>query len=242
MAGGAVATNFAAGRAVAARSVAAEISRSIDPPFLKDQNPTGNEEVQCCVSAAMCIAMECAGHSSNRTELAELYIHYFATNGDPERGVSIVEAKTALQFWGVCDRSLHPYEVTFDNARRPPSGEARVNAAPREGMQFSSILPPTDLSAWRSMLNRGIPLVLVFHLYPDLYARIPANDYMHPPLVGSPSDRGHAVTVIGYDDFQECFLVQDCQGTRRGNGGRWWLPYGIASSIGFTADLVYHDK
>jgi hypothetical protein len=39
---------------------------------------------------------------------------------------------------------------------------------------------------------------------------------------------GHAVTLIGYDDSKQAFLIQNSWGTEWGLNGKFWMPYSFA--------------
>jgi len=101
---------------------------------------------------------------------------------------------------------------------------------------------PTDITAWKVFLNDGLPLILIFFINRELYFQIPSNGYTHPPLAGTKPSNAHAVTVVGYDDLEARFIIQDCRGEGFGDSGKWYLPYVIAQSPSFTNSLAVIKK
>lgn len=233
---GAILDRTSISRTISNRSIMPNLNTLIKLPFIKNQSPM-NEEVQCCVSAAISVCMEYLEASTTLIELSMLYHYYYAASADSNRGMTLSRGLYTSEFTGICNMNKHSYVINFANVRIRPSSEARYNGEDRIVESFSKLHTPLDIQRWKDYLDNKLPLILIFHINNYLYHQIPANNDTHPPLTGSRSAIGHAVVVVGYDNQKQVFIIQDCRGEDWCNEGKWMLPFTIASSANFTNEL-----
>ena len=59
-------------------------------------------------------------------------------------------------------------------------------------------------------------------------------------LMPQPGDKvrgGHAVTAVGYDDFQEVFIVRNSWGEGWGDKGYFYMPYAYITNPDLASDF-----
>ena len=78
---------------------------------------------------------------------------------------------------------------------------------------------------WKVVLLTGKPIVAGIDL-PAGYNRLMRRASTTEGRLG-PS---HAVAILGYDDAEQAFIVQDSRGLDWFIGGQWWMPYSFAES------------
>ena len=213
---------------------------AIDLPFIKDQKPTGTI-VNCCVSAAVTVIAEQL--SEEQRELSMLFNYYFAEVTHQNEHIALTTGLIAAKKHGLCMLHLHDHPIEIASIDHPLSPVAVTDGKKRCVDQFFNAgTPPNNIARWKSHINANIPVMIMFYLYRNLYLQIPMNNHIHPKgqiLIGELPPTSHAVVVIGYDDSNELFLIQDCQGPAWADGGRWWLPYGLANSNQFISDAYF---
>lgn len=224
-------------RTLASRSLMPAGRKTIDLPYVKNQSPLPGQEVQCCVSAAITACVEHLASDPQNTELSMLY-HYFQVSPfNPQGVMTLSEGLVAAEDEGICRLELHPFVVDFNGVSISPSSLAYDDALDRKVDLSSQPDGIWSLKTWKDCLDENLPLILIFYLNRELYFSIPENNFTHPPLSGPRPGYGHAVTVVGYDDFEKHFTIQDCRGTGFAKHGTWYLPYSIAQSPDFTDAL-----
>jgi hypothetical protein len=171
-------------------------------------------------------------------ELSPLF-HYWVSRSNPLE-LKVLDPRTALQAAstiGVCRRDLHDLPFNAEGAATSPSDAARVDAegqrlagydASSMRMQYSVVAGPR-VGACKAAIARGVPVMLAFWVT-SAYRSISAAKPTHGPPPRERSDDGHAVTLIGYDDARESFLVKDSRGASFGKNGHWQLPYTVMES------------
>lgn len=224
-------------RAMAERVLFTNSSKRLAFPYIKDQAPSG-VEVSCCVSAAIASCMEFIASSGAGREFSMLYHYFFSKGRGRNGGMTIEEGIQITKVFGICDLRLHAYPVEPRYAGRNPSGSAFADGKMRRVERAEIVAGKGSREAWMRLLDAGYPLVLIFHLYSALYARIPHNGNTHPEPVGMP-DNAHAVVVVGYDRVRACFIIQDSKGAQWGAMGTWLLPFHLAESAAFTYAISY---
>lgn len=213
------------------------VGNSIKPRYVKNQR-FNETTINCCVSAALAVCIEVL--SKDDVEMSMLFHYYNVVGGSGNQGMYAIEGVLSARNKGVCRQSLHSYPISFFGAMQVPSPQARrdglLNRLERNDVGYEQ-LGARDFSAWKKHLNSKEPLLLTFNLYYPQYNQIPANDNIHPDIFGPQQYFSHAVVVIGYCDFNQRFLVQDCQGAEWADSGKWYLPFELAAQLSFTRDV-----
>jgi hypothetical protein len=201
-----------------------------------------------CATSAICRAAcrwrsRRAWRSSTRSggkaiELSPLF-HYWSARGDGAELV-LLDPRTALRSAasvGICRRELHDPGFDAAGAAVRPSEEAFADAerqrlagydAATMRMRYS-VITGEIVPACKNAIARGIPVIVAFWMT-SAYRAISAALPDHGPPPPEPSDEGHAVVVLGYDDARESFQVKDSRGAAFGRRGHWQMPYSVMSS------------
>jgi hypothetical protein len=187
--------------------------------------------LECCVSCTMGAAVEILLDSSQR---APLYHYFVVCEGtgrvSRSQGMTFEEGQLFLSGRGICSCERHPVPYTPDGARVAPSPAAETDALalarrlPDLLQPFELLVEPLREIEWKRKLAEGRPLTIEFRIGPDYH------EGMRRLTDESASGPLHAVVVLGYDDEQSAFIVQDSRGVFWGLGGQWWLPYEVANT------------
>lgn len=206
----------------------------VQPPFIKNQEP-GGVEVPCCVSATLTVCFETVLGTS--TDELSMMFHFHNTPGRQTGGMKVSEGLNTAKQKGICRFTLHPYRAHQGNENVPPRDEAVQDAQTRllaqEGVGYQ-MLSAFDLPAWVDALDRDIPILLAFYLYPTAYAQVQTAPHIHGIPDSARPTQGHAVTVVGYDSAAQQFVIQDNRGLAFADNGHWYLPVSVAASTFFT--------
>lgn len=150
----------------------------------------------------------------------------------------IVKAATEK---GVCPESMWPYEIQYyaDNPSKPCWEEAE------KWQVLSYTRVNQTLDQMRGCLAHIGPFIIGLQIYESFESESVAETGIVPmPKVGWSWFRfggekllgGHALTVIGYDDLSQKFLIQNSWGQRWGKDGRCQVPYEYLLSPKLAAD------
>lgn len=123
---------------------------------------------------------------------------------------------------------------TADNVKEPVS----PNAAKNQIKNYAEIKDLSETSLKTLLLDQ----------HPIIFAAYPSDDFMS---AGSgfvwrsgqgPSTRGHAMTIIGFDDSKKAYKIQNSWGTTWGDNGYTWLDYDFAKTAIKAAYVTYSDN
>jgi hypothetical protein len=213
-----------------ARRVGIEYAALLPPTVhLPPRGIVDQKDLDCCVS---CGLAACAEILYGEPPLAPLY-HYYTVRGGVLAGMTVEEGGAALARDGICHLPLHPAAYTAEGAAIAPSADAftdaarllesRIRASTSLFGPLEPLIDPQREVQWKRTLTEGRPLLIEFELTPP-YG--PTMRRLQP--TGDGTGRLHAVVVIGYEDAQQAFIVQDSRGPGFAIGGQWWLPYDVA--------------
>jgi hypothetical protein len=196
-------------------------------------------DLPCCVSMAIATCMEILDAQRGKAiELSPLF-HYWSARGDSTE-LLLLDPRTALRSAssvGICRRELHDPGFDAVGAATRPSEEAFADAARQRLAGYDaatmrmrySVITGDIVPACKNAIARGIPVIVAFWMT-SAYRAISAARLDHGPPPAEPSDEGHAVVVLGYDDARESFQVKDSRGAGFGRRGHWQMPYSVMSS------------
>jgi hypothetical protein len=196
--------------------------------------------INCCLSCALATCLE--ARYPSYPALAPLFHYYWAR---PSRArfdaVTISNAFLASQLRGFCKLVLHDHAFTEQGATMLPTDDAmrdgesrRMGVDPDTGEVLAVWLPSSDpLPWWKRALSLGYPILL--GIVPDdaYWALRNGLERWRAPGPAAPGAK-HAVAVLGYDDAESAFIVQDSRGQEFGRGGQWFFDYD-----GLDSPLVY---
>jgi len=165
------------------------------------------------------------------TTLSPLFLYYYERKRegtvDEDAGAMITTGMEVLQKVGVAREALWSYDPSNDNNpvtkekfQVAPSAEAYSDA---RKYRVKSFKPLDTLRDIRYELAHRNPVVIGIEVFEAFYNT--PDGHLPKPNPKEPSQGGHAVAVVGYDDAQKVLIVKNSWGTGWGDQGYFYLPY-----------------
>lgn len=172
---------------------------------------------------------------------SRLYLYYWLRNFENrvgQEGGYMKDVFEVLQNKGVCPESEWPYIVAKSNEQPPINCDA--SAQPWKIGRYWSMMPDSlahyglyinrSLNNIKHALASGRPVGIGMTVSKSM-ASVTGKWQTHDYDLTKDTLGGHAVTIIGYDDSVQRFLVQNSWGPNwGGDGGFFGLPYRCFSS------------
>lgn len=208
-------------------------------------------KVDCCTAMAVCTAMEMVDSSRNNYIPLSPLFNYYYSRVNPDKRLGAVPLSFALRSAmtiGVSSYALHPYQATVDNAFIRPVKNANEQAKYHKiGFDFTTNWPGymkldnnDRLNNWRGVLAAGYPVIAAVFLqksYWDGQGIIASADEKSGGL--------HAVCVVGFNNKQRVFYVQDSRGLEFAYQGCWLLGYSVLQTTrvheSWTISMLSYD-
>lgn len=169
---------------------------------------------------------------------ARLFIYY---NGrvlektvDEDSGLEVRDGLKVLAKQGCCDEKFVPYHIA--DFKKKPSPAAYQEAALHEATSYHAV-SNTSLAEMKTCLADGFPIVGGFTVY-DSFESAAAAKTGKIPLPGKHESvlGGHCVTLVGYDDATQYFIVRNSWGTGWGDKGYCYMPYAYWTNPNLASD------
>jgi len=167
-----------------------------------------------------------------------------------EDGLASRDIYKTLRKYGVMAESAYPYDTSKQYTRPPAEIYAAADMyleryeaviMPGSGSWFDQG-PRDRVNRIKACLNEGFPVGIAFQVTESIrHMTGPWREQrytLESPVPGGNSIGGHFMTVIGYDDEVQKFLVQNSWGKEWGDGGFGGFPYEIADEWYFEAWMV----
>ena len=183
-------------------------------------------------------------------ELSRLFIYYNGRYLNPrnnkvvqDSGSAILYCIEGLKQYGVCSEDTWEFSPKIVNEEPSEDAYAEAEAFQIAGEETLA----TDLTAWKSALAEGYPIIFAVKTYKTFDA------HRKPGLVPLPSkdessrkDHGlHAMLCVGYSDKDEVFIVRNSWGEKWGDSGYCYMPYDYILSpehnLGYNA-IIKHAE
>jgi parallel beta-helix repeat protein len=174
-----------------------------------------------CETYALCTAIETIVHNKIGypfgCDLSEAHL-FFYSGGTCDWGVDVTEPAEYLVKFGVPDEGCFPDpHRPFDSPFESLTGwENRTVKIKEWGWVDNNIEAIKN-----ALINHG-PLVICQLTRKDL-DQYQGGVYM--PKINSPIKRGHVVTIIGYDDTYQCWIIRNSGGEKWGENGNFRISY-----------------
>lgn len=158
------------------------------------------------------------------TELSSLYVYYhgrlFSDDLDNDAGAYIRDGLKSVKNYGVCSEELWPYMIEKFSVQ--PYPRCYLDASKRKITEYNILYTNDEI---KEILAGERPVVVCIELFYD-FPNIQKDDpYVKMPDRFTYSIGYHAVTLMGYDDSKECFLLKNSYGNQWGDNGYAWIPY-----------------
>ena len=169
---------------------------------------------------------------------SRLFIYYIAREAagqqDSDSGTTFRDALQAVNRYGVPPEAEWPY-IRNKFAQRPSRSAYRA-ASRHAAIAYKRVAGRLD--QLKACLAEGYPILLGFPVYNSIWDPEVAKTGRVP--IPSESDQwigGHAVMMVGYDDAEQAFIVQNSWGSGWGQDGRFFLPYDYVSRCAKDSDF-----
>ena len=138
-----------------------------------------------------------------------------------DAGANIVDGMQVLLQMGVPPEQDEPYIVA--NFTEAPSQQDLQAAL---AWRVSSIHPLADITEVKRCLADGFPAVMGFEVFESFESpQVAQTGIMTLPQPGEASLGGHAVTLAGFSDAHQWFIVRNSWGKDWGDAGYFYMPY-----------------
>jgi C1A family cysteine protease len=204
-------------------------------PPIYDQGSLGS-----CTGQAIAAAIAYANMKTEAVELnpSRLFIYYnereLEDTINEDSGAAIRDGIKVVNKFGVCTETLWPYDIQ-QFAARPP--EVCYQEAIKEKVVEYARVQQAEVQLKRCLAEL---FPVVFGLM--IYSSFESPDVVRTGIVNFPTATesllgGHAVLLVGYDDFTKRFLVRNSWGAEWGQGGHFTIPYSYVSNPNLAADF-----
>jgi len=174
-----------------------------------------------CEAYALCAALETIMQYQERRifnpDLSETHLYFYA-GGTYEKGaVSVIDAANYLVETGVPDEGCYPdphrpYDYPFISL---DGWENRTVKIKEWGW-----VENTEEAIKTALIQHG-PLVFCAIFWKDFhYYKEGVYEHKWGPIAG-----GHLMTIVGYDDNEQCWICKNSAGTNWGEDGWWKMSY-----------------
>jgi hypothetical protein len=202
---------------------------------IKDQSPAPTCEAYGLVAAMETLMQYQTGELYN-PDLSECHLYFYAGGSYDAGYVNLIDAANYLVDIGVPDEGCYPDpHRPFDYPYESIEGwENRTTKIYDWGWV------DYDIESIKTALIEYGPLVICFRFSKDFFYY---TGGVYTPRWGGHGG-GHVVTIMGYDDSEECWIVKNSWGTRWGENGWFRLAYDadvFADWYGPGTGIMYID-
>lgn len=203
---------------------------------IKDQSPAPS-----CEAYAICASIETLMqyklNEIYNPDLSETHLFFYAGGSYKKGYVSLIDAANYLKLYGVPDEGCNPdphrpFDYEFESI---PGWENRTVKITSWGWVNH------DIESIKSALIEHGPLIICISLWKDFIYYF-GGVYKHKwgERIG-----GHVVTLVGYDDYKECWIVKNSWGRSWGEDGWFRMSYDanmFAQWYGPGTGIMYIDE
>ncbi|OLQ08587.1 putative peptidase C1-like protein [Symbiodinium microadriaticum] len=141
-----------------------------------------------------------------------------------DAGAMIRDGIKTMSKVGVCPESVWKYDDGPTFFKQEPNQQAYDIAQKCRVMGYARVAQ--DLSQMKMCIKSGYPFVFGFAVLSSFQtAEVARTGKMVMPQATDQQLGGHAVCAVGYDDFQQCFIVRNSWGEGWGDKGYFYMPY-----------------
>lgn len=152
-----------------------------------------------------------------------------------DTGMYIRSGYKAVAHHSICSERNWPYIVRRFSTE--PTSYAKSAASQHKRFQYMAI--PHDLTLIKKCLADGYPVSFGFAIYTSFMTAtvartgiVPTPDTSRERILG-----GHAMTIVGYDDDTQRFIVANSWGSDWGDEGFCYFPYDFMMNNDLTGDF-----
>lgn len=196
---------------------------------VKNQGSCGS-----CVSFCTCAVMESAirikfGNPSYSVDLSEGFMQF--CGGGSCNGWGLTSGLDFAKSTGTTDEACMPYQATNMNCTtsRCSNWQSRLT-------KISSYAGHATLEARKNAIANSGPLLAGMAVFNDFFAY---TSGVYVKTANSSLAGYHCITVVGYDDTQQCWILKNSWGPNWGEGGFCRIRYGQAALLIDSSWMMY---
>jgi len=129
---------------------------------------------------------------------------------------------------GSCSWNLMPYDE--NNCTTQPNSTQENEASYHTASNWYSISPTTSVSQIRDALDLGYPVPVLIPIYQSFFTEVWEGDGIWDSPPYGQFLNYHAVCIVGYDDVQQMFKVQNSWGIGGGDNGFFWITWNLVQN------------
>lgn len=192
-------------------------------PPIYDQGELGS-----CTANALCTL---AGYNNLSFFGSRLFVYYnervLQNSVDFDSGATLEDGITSLKKHGICKEKLWPYDISKFSVRPPEI--CYDNAKKHLTLEATNVM--NNIMSIKKSLFHGYPMVVGIMIYESFESAAAKKTGIVPiPLPNESFLGGHAVTVVGYDDTKQMWIMGNSWGNSWGINGYFYLPYAYLTS------------
>lgn len=188
-----------------------------------------------CVSFSVCGMLNYLNPNFKHSEL----FLYYNTRKDIgtinyDSGSSMFDGVNAARKYGVCSRSLWPYNTKKYKIK--PVSQTYKNAKLHQAIDYFNI--PNDEKSIKNYLAQGYMTIAGI----AVYSQFESYEANTTGIILMPTDKdsylgGHAIGIVGYDDSKQWWICRNSWGTSWGDKGYFYLPYEYLLDPSLTTEI-----
>ena len=201
-----------------------------------------------CTANALAAAYHFTLHKMNVEDQADfkdftpsrLFIYwnerYVEGSVNQDAGAMIRDGVKTMAKMGVCPESIWKYDDGPTFFKQQPDKKCYELAQKCKVKQYARV--KQDLEQMKLCIKHGYPFVLGFSVLTSFGSEeVVKHGKMPMPQPGDKVRGGHAVTAVGYDDFQEVFIIRNSWGEGWGDKGYFYMPYAYITNPDLASDF-----
>ena len=152
-----------------------------------------------------------------------------------DTGITVRSGYKAVNQFKTCSERNWPYAIRKYSAR--PT-EYAYNAAAQHHT-FTYLHLNVDQVEIKKCLKDGFPISFGLALYESFMSADAARtgNIPYPDIKNERRIGGHCMTIVGYDEEKQIFIVCNSWGTGWGDGGFCFIPYKVILNTKWTSDM-----
>jgi C1A family cysteine protease len=187
-----------------------------------------------CVSFCTCAVMESAirikfGNPNYTIDLSEAFMQF--CGGGSCSGWGLTSGLAYAQSTGTTDEACMPYQPVNMSCTT-----SRCSDWQNRLTKIASYTGHATMEARKKALASSGPLLAGMAVYNDFFAY---SSGIYVKTAGSSLGGYHCITVVGYDDTQQCWILKNSWGQNWGEGGFCRIRYGQAELLIDSSWMMY---
>jgi len=147
-----------------------------------------------------------------------------------DAGAQIRNSIKSINIDGICSETKWNYNP--DNLNIKPADECYIHV-PR--IKYYRI--HQDIKSLKGCLSNGVPFIFGFSVYDNFEKITKDNNTLSPPNKADQYLGGHCGLCVGYNDFDETFIIRNSFGLEWGNNGHFNMKYEYMLNANLCSDL-----